>query len=112
MLSHKLYTKIINNISYKYFVYNNNPKDDKYINQLVNKYDNIIIKLLINSVWVSDNFHPYYNPGVNLYKITYYKNGEIIFEYEQTYGDYKKQSLRLLKINKIKEKINERLLRS
>lgn len=105
MNNHKLYSKTIDGVEYKIFEYRNDSINDiKYINKLINKYDNIIIKIIDYDTFIPEDmiYHPYYNPGIDLYKLTYYNKGIIIKEYEQTSYDYIIE-MRLKKINKIKD---------
>ena len=112
MTSHKLYITTHNSINYKVLNYYNDDKSDyKYVNKIINKYQNLIIIEKNHHTHICENiipYHPYYNPGIELYKKTYYNNGEIIDEYEETYCDYLTKKLkkeRAEKLNRIKENL-------
>lgn len=111
MNNHRLYNKIVDNVEYKILEYYRDDKNDyKYVNKIINKYENLIIKIMNNGAYIPDEktYHPYYNPGISLYKLTFYNQGKIIKEYYQTPEDYEKELLKNIRREKIIQ-INEQL---
>ena len=83
MNNHKIYNEIESGITYKVLKYmHDDKKDYKFINKFINKYDNCKIIILNFISYIPDDYpyHPYYFPGLDLSKITYYKNKKIILE--------------------------------
>jgi len=104
MNNHKTFDEVEFGIKYRVLKYSNDDSKDhifveKFINK--NKYSKIIqsnFKILIPDI---NTYHEYYNPGITISKTTYYENGIVTFEYDDT--NYEEKILKRNRKEKLKK---------
>ena len=97
MNNHKVYETIKDGIIYKTMEYIiDNKKDSNIIDKFIkkNEYCKIIDKDYSSyTPGIDKYYHEYYSPSIPLSKTTYYYNGDIIYEVEETEQSHKRKIL-------------------